>query len=813
MTSPDPPDSTHASNEDTESETARSGAHTSGETPGSFGPYRLLSRIGEGGMGEVWLAEQTQPVRRQVALKIIKAGMDTKHVVARFEAERQALAMMDHPSIAKVFDAGETPQGRPYFVMEYVKGVPITEYCDRRKLTNRERLALFVEVCDGIQHAHQKAIIHRDIKPSNVLVTVVDAKAAPKIIDFGVAKAISQRLTEKTMFTELGVMIGTPEYMSPEQAEMTDEGVDTRSDVYALGVMLYELLVGALPFEPRSLRSAGYAEIARRIREEEPPKPSARLDTLGERSTASAERRRVDLRTLRNQLRGDLDWITMKALEKDRTRRYGSPSELAADVVRHMQDEPVLAGPPSTAYRARKFLKRHVGGVSVAAGVLVVLIGFAITMAVEARRISAERDRADTERRASDKVSGFLSKMLDSAKPEELGAALWQILHARVAEAALGRGAPKDKIDAAVASLDAALAGVSATDAALQLLDDQILARAGKTIEKDLAKEPRIAGRLETTLSDTYWHLGLYGPAELHGKRAVARAEEALGKDHRDTFAAMTFLGMAYTSQGRYDEAEKVFHETLERQRRVLGRDDSATLTTMHDLGAVYVRQRRFPEAESLLRETIEISRRVNGEEHADTLTSMQNLGAVYVSEERFDEAEKLFVRLIPLERRVMGEDHHEVLRSLSNLASSYQGLGRFKEADKLYEESLGIYRRKLGTAHPDTIRAMYNLANAYMIEARDEEAVKLFLETLDASSRVLGASHPDTLDCVYNLACLAARGGQRARAFDWLRRAVDDGWERADLMMKDDDLKSLRGDPAFEGCVSRARENGRRSK
>ncbi len=347
-------------------------AFTSGESGGQIGPYRLLEKIGEGGMGEVWAAEQRVPVRRRVALKVIKRGMDTKQVIARFEAERQALAMMNHPAVAKIFDAGETPRGRPFFAMEYVEGVPITEHCDRQRLTLRERLELFVQVCAGVQHAHQKAIIHRDLKPSNVLVAIQDGMPVPKIIDFGVAKATAQRLTERTVYTELGVLIGTPEYMSPEQAEMTGESVDTRTDVYSLGVILYELLVGALPFDPKELRKAGFDEIRRKIREEEPSKPSTKVNTLdSERSNESLRRRRTDHSTLIRQLRGDLDWIAMKALEKNRSRRYGSPSELAADLERYLTNEPVVARPPSAGYRARKFARRH----RVVVGVAVLLVG------------------------------------------------------------------------------------------------------------------------------------------------------------------------------------------------------------------------------------------------------------------------------------------------------------------------------------------------------------------------------------------------------------------------------------------------------
>ena len=488
----------------------------------SIGPYRLLQKIGEGGMGEVWLAEQIQPVRRRVALKVIKAGMDTKQVVLRFEAERQALAMMNHPSIAKVFDAGETPQGRPYFVMEHIQGVPITEHCDRQKLTNRERLELFIQVCEGVQHAHQKAVIHRDLKPSNVLVTILDDKAVPKIIDFGVAKATSRPLTETTMFTELGTLIGTPEYMSPEQAEMTGQDVDTRTDVYSLGVMLYELVVGALPFEPKELRSAGFAEIVRKIREDEPTKPSARLSTLGERSSEFARCRKVDLRTLRSQLLGDLDWIVMKALEKDRTRRYGSPSELAADLVRHMKDEPISAGAPSKAYRARKFVRRHRVGVGVAVASFVVLVGFAVTMAIamQARRIAAQRAEAAQS-------SAFLASIAGNVNPRDLGRAIWKDLHERVADVRRGRGASSEQVDAALLSLDEILDGVNSTDVALRLVDEQVLARAGGSIDLLFGDEPRIAENLERTLGETYRKLGLHEPAELHAKRAAEIRENA----------------------------------------------------------------------------------------------------------------------------------------------------------------------------------------------------------------------------------------------------------------------------------------------
>ena len=319
----------------------------------TIGPYRLLEPIGEGGMGEVWLAEQAKPVRRKVAIKIIKAGMDTGQVVARFEAERQAFALMDHSAIARVFEAGATAEGRPYFAMEYVRGESITAYCAKHKLTLRERIDLFLQVCDGVQHAHQKGVIHRDLKPSNVLVTLQDDRPVPKIIDFGVAKATTQPLTDRTLHTELGTFIGTPEYMSPEQAEMSGLDVDTRTDVYSLGAILYELLTGAMPFDSKTLREKSLEDLRRTIREIDPPRPSTRV-TAAAPAAPDRPPTHIEPSKLASELKGDLDWITMKALEKDRTRRYGSASDLAADLQRHLRDEPVLAGPPSAIYRVSK---------------------------------------------------------------------------------------------------------------------------------------------------------------------------------------------------------------------------------------------------------------------------------------------------------------------------------------------------------------------------------------------------------------------------------------------------------------------------
>jgi serine/threonine protein kinase len=368
--------------------------------PRSIGPYRLITKLGEGGMGQVWLAHQTAPLQRQVALKLIRVGMYDDSVLQRFASERQALASMSHPCIAKVFDAGATLDGQPYFVMEYVPGLPLTDYCDQKRLKIRERLGLFIEVCEGVQHAHQKAIMHRDLKPANILVVEVDGKATPRIIDFGLAKAAGPEVGEEAVFTQAGGWVGTPGYMSPEQADPGVQDVDTRTDVYSLGAVLYVLLTGSLPFETR--RKETMEKFLHRLREEDPPPPSTKIG-MQKTSSAAAENRRTEAGQLASALHGDLDWITLKALEKDRARRYGTPSELAADIVRYLHNEPILARPASTAYRVKKYVLRHRIAVAFAASVALLLLALAITMTLQAARIARERDRANRNAQIADK--------------------------------------------------------------------------------------------------------------------------------------------------------------------------------------------------------------------------------------------------------------------------------------------------------------------------------------------------------------------------------------------------------------------------
>jgi eukaryotic-like serine/threonine-protein kinase len=797
----DPPD--HLSDPELTLSTGSPG----GAAAEQIGPYRLLQLLGEGGMGEVWLAEQKTPIRRVVALKLIKAGMDTKAVVARFESERQALALMDHPCIARVFDAGSTVQGRPYFVMEYVPGLPLSNYCDRHRLTIRERLELFTQVCEGVQHAHQKAIIHRDLKPTNILVIEQDNKAVPKIIDFGLAKATAEPLTDHTMFTELGMMLGTPAYMSPEQADQDGQNVDTRTDVYSLGVILYQLLVGALPFEPKALQAAGLEAVLRVIREQEPPKPSTKIRSMGEASNTSARNRRTEPRSFARQLQGELDWITMKALEKDRARRYGTASELAADISRYLHNEPVLAGPATAAYRLRKYAARHRIALGTAAGLLVLLAGFAVTQAVELRRITEERNQATRERDRATRVTDFMTSMFKVSDPSE----------AR---------------------------GNSVT--AREILD-----KASANIDTGLAKDPELQAQMMHVMGDVYDNLGLYSRATSLEQQAVEIRKRVLGPENPDTLKSENNLAVLLAREGRYPQAEQLARETLDVSRRVLGPDNPLTLGSMSNLAIlldheghleeaeqldrqtldvsrrvlgpehpntlksmstlanVVWHEGKYADAEKLDRETLDIRRRVLGPDHPDTLNTMNNLANVLDDEGHFADAEKLYRETLDIQRRVLGPEHPVTLGSMSNLANALDNQGQYAEAEKLCRESLDIRRRVLGPEHPNTLESMTNLADVLAHEGKYDEAEKLDREALDIRERTLGPDHPETAISRYGLAIVAARRGQRDQAFSYLKEAVDHGLPAYALMgiEKDPDLTPLHGDPRFGALAAQAKE------
>jgi eukaryotic-like serine/threonine-protein kinase len=644
----------------------------------SIGAFRLLQKIGEGGLGEVWLAEQKQPVRRRVALKLIKAGMDTREVIARFESERQALALMDHPAIAKVFDGGSTPEGRPYFAMEYVPGIPITDYCDKHKLGIEERLELFIHVCEGVQHAHQKAVIHRDLKPSNILITEVDGNPTPKIIDFGIAKATSQRFTEETMLTRVGAIIGTPEYMSPEQADSAGEDIDTRTDVYSLGVVLYELLVGSLPLDFTKL---SYAELLDRLREQDAPRPSTKAQTSGDNSTIVARNRRVDPPTLCRQLRGDLDAITLKALEKERSRRYATPTELAADIGRYLRHEPVQARPATPGYRARKYIRRHRLGMTVAAAGVLVLVSFAVIEAFQLRRIQRE-----SEQRA--RVTEFMTNMFQVSDPS---AARGNSITAR-----------------------------------------EILDKASKEIATGLAKDPEVQSQMMYVMGYVYANLGLFPRAEFLLNRAIEVERGVLGTHNPQTLKSRSLLGAVLYREGRDGESEKLLWETLDMQRRVLGAEDKDTLSTARRYAQTLMFEGRYAEAEKLQRETIGIQRRVLGPEHGDTMSSMENLGANLHLQGRDTEAEKLLRETLDIKRRVLGTEHLSTLASDNDLAAVLIAQKRYTEGEELLRETLVIERRILGSEHQLTAATTYNLGCLLARLERPAEALSLIKEAVD---------------------------------------------------------------------------------
>ena len=743
----------------------------------TMGPYRLIQRLGEGGMGDVWLAEQTDPVHRQVALKVIRAGMDTKQVLARFEAERQALALMDHPAIATVFDGGSTSEGRPYFAMEYVRGEPITTYCDRQRLSTRDRLELFIQVCDGVQHAHQKGIIHRDLKPSNVLVMIQDDRTVPKIIDFGVAKATAQPLTERSLFTELGVLIGTPEYMSPEQAEMGRVDIDTRTDIYALGVLLYELLTGTLPFDREELRQAGIAEIQRIIREKEPPRPSTRITLLGPASTGAAQNRHTEPRRLVSELRGDLDWITMRALEKDRTRRYQTANSFAADVRRHLNNEPVSAGPPSAAYRARKFVRRNRLGVAAVATLLLLLSVFAGAMTVQAQRIARERNRANQERdRANQeaeqarKTLAFLTGTFEVANPRK------------------GKGP-------------------SAT--ATEIIDD-----ATKRLNA-MRGQPLLQASLLMTLSQIYDEMGLYDAAEPLARSSLEIREKALGPNHVDVAQSLNSLASIRRKQGKLAEAEPLTRRSLEIREKALGPNDVDVAQSLNNLAIISWNQGKLPEAERLLERSLKIREEALGPNHPDVATSLNNLATLYADQRKLAEAEPLYRHSLEIWEEALGSNHLDVATSLNNLATVYIDQGKLTEAEPLLERSLEIREKALGPNHPDVAMSLNNVADLYRKQRKLAEAEPLLRRSLEIKEKALGPSHPDAALALYNLGVLALQRQRRLEALAYMRRAIPRfaGTSYWALVQDDPDIAALRADPEFQRFVADVVKNARRVK
>jgi serine/threonine protein kinase len=666
--------------------------------------YKLVQRLGEGGCGVVFMAEQEEPVRRLVALKVIKPGMDTKSVIARFEAERQALALMDHPNIAKVLDAGTSESGRPYFVMELVRGFKITDYCDRNSLSTAARLDLFMQVCHAIQHAHQKGIIHRDIKPSNILVTKTEeGEPLPKVIDFGIAKATTgQRLTDKTLFTAFELLIGTPAYMSPEQAELGGTDVDTRTDIYSLGVLLYELITGTTPFDTRELIKAGLDEVRRVIRSEDPVRPSTRLRTMveGELINISQHRQSEPPKLIR-EVRGDLDWIVMKALEKDRTRRYATANGLAEDIQHYLANEGVLARPPSAVYKLRKLVARNK---LLFAAIGAILISLLAGLSIAIRSLTKERRaRQDAEAAAakSRQVTRFLQEMMGSAAPG--------IAHGR----------------------DTTL---------LREIVDQTAKRVGA----ELADQPEVEADLRLTIGSVYDQLGAYDQAEGMFRAVLAFHRKSMPADSGPMVNITSRLGSALLNQGKIDEAEKLMMDLAARLEQA-GKMDSLDATPcVENLALVRWKRKRLVEAESLLRKVIAIRTQNLGAGNAETIATLNLLGSVLLTEDKFAEAEQTFREQLEGAQRLFGTEHLQVALIFHNLAWTLAKEHKMEEALTYMNKAVELQRKLLGESDRDSIVSLFSLGEIHRQMGHFAEAENSYRLTLARDHSVL--ANPESL-------------------------------------------------------------------
>ena len=695
--------------------------------PDHIGPYRILQVLGEGGMGVVYEAEQTTPVHRRVALKIVRAGLETRDVIARFETERQALAVMQHESIATVLEAGASETGQPYFVMELVRGICITDYCDSRKLSVRERVALFIQVCHGVQHAHQKGVIHRDLKPSNVLVTEVDDEPLPKIIDFGIAKAIGQRLTDATLVTLMGQTMGTPAYMSPEQAEMSGLDVDTRTDTYSLGVMLYELLVGRLPEDPQETGLPAFM-MRLSMRETDPPSPSAKLTTLEQARGAIATLRGTNADDLRKQLRGDLDWIVMKAMDKDRNRRYQTVNGLAADLGRFLAHEPVQARPPTTTYRMRKFVRRHRVGVLAGAAIVVALLAGAAAATVGFVRATRANALAVQEAATARQVSSFLVGLFNVSTPDR---ARGNLITAR-----------------------------------------EILDSGAVKLETDLADQPVVQARLMNTIGDVYQELGLYSEAERLLAKSLATRESLGGNHPADLAESLTSLGLLYREQGRYDAADSMLVRASALGRALPEPYPVYTRTLL--VRSELSRERgRYAEADSLIRLRLGILERTVGPESQEVVSQLATLASMVAEQGRPAAAESLFRRILAAQERTSGSDSPRAAKAMSNLASSLFEQGKLDEADSLYRRSLAIKTRAYGEDHPDVALDLYNIANVENDRKKYAEAVALYQRAQAIWEKHFGPDHPYVGAALTSAANAYSSMGRNAEAVPLLHRAI----------------------------------------
>jgi serine/threonine protein kinase/Tfp pilus assembly protein PilF len=730
--------------------------HTAGQ---KIGNYQLLELIGEGGMGEVYLAEQTHPIRRQVAIKIVKLGMDTAEFTARFESERQALALMDHPHIAKVFDAGATERGRPYFVMEYVQGVPINKYCDDLNLDLRSRLELFIRVCEGIQHAHQKAIIHRDIKPSNVLVTSKDGEVWPKIIDFGVAKALDQKLTEHTLQTAMGQIMGTPEYMSPEQADLVESSIDTRTDIYLLGELLYILLAGVPPFDPEELKAQGLHAMLYQIRSIDPPRPSRRLAELAvEKCEGIAAHRATSATRLIGAVQGDLDWITMRALEKEQDLRYQTSNALILEIGRYLNDEPVLAGPPSTNYRVRKFVKRNRIKVGAAAMVLAALVLGITGTTVGLVKSKAAEALARTEAETSRQISDFMVSLFQVSDPTE---ALGNTITAR------------EILDQGVQRIEAGLAEQPETQARLMNTMGHVYKELGlygdarPLLEKSLGTLETIGAANEPEAAEVMDNLGgllrvsgNYDEAGAVLERALALRVSARGPEHLEVAQSLNSLANLKWQIEQLDQAEQLYLRALAIREKKLGPDHPDVAITLNNLGGVRMQGGKYEGAREVFERALAIREAALGPEHPDTARSLRNLGQLMMAQGEYQQARNLSQRVLAINRKVYGPEHPSVALSLDDLAGSLVALGDLDQAQSLFEQAISIQEAALGPDHLDLANFKLNLASL-LISLRDfPPAIDLSRQVLAIREKNLGPDHLDVARALNSLAaCMLSTG------------------------------------------------------
>ncbi len=711
--------------------------------PVEIAGYRMLGAIGEGGFGVVYEAEQLEPVRRRVAVKVIKPGMDSRAVVGRFEAERQALAVMDHACIAKVFDGGVTDRQLPYFAMELVRGEPITDFCDRNRFTVERRIGVFMRVCDAVQHAHMKGVIHRDLKPSNIL-AYYEAGHWPKeastrergiegvgvkVIDFGVAKALNRTLSTRTLFTGRGQMVGTPSYMSPEQAEMSGLDIDTRADVYSLGVVLYELLTGILPFDPEELRSKSDVDLQKLIREVDPPRPSTRLGTIARMPGSDAVSRIAEARqttpaTLPRRLRGELEWITMRCLEKDRARRYDTPGELSDDLARHLAREPVVAGPPGAAYRLRKFVARRRGQVAAGAAMLVLLVAGVVATSLGMLRAIEEKRIADERTATLERLVDFQSAMLRNVSMRGLGAsALRRVLEGAGVEDEASRSA-----------LEGALAGVGETDLGVALYREHFLDPAVRALEQRFGDEPEVRARVLRTI-------GIIEMSKGSPQRAYARFEEAwvisreeMGASNPNSLICRAWMGAALGQMGRADEGVGMLRPSFEGLRDRLGPEHVLTLTAEQLLAATLVNTGNPLEAEPHYLSYIERAGDLKGYSAEEVVQGMNNLTMALLSAGEIERGEAWSDRTLERARERLGSRHEQYGVALCLRGWVRYEQERLEEAADLRVEGCEILAGRLGYDHPVTRSMMQYMDWTLRAVGREAEADRIKAEGFAAA-------------------------------------------------------------------------------